>query len=165
MGFGVIETDGSRATWLAGGVIASHGREMGPRLRELYEGTREALEVYQPDAMVLEEVHAKPQHPRTAILMAHARGVICLAAALTETRLTSYAASAVKRALTGNGNAGKEQVQSAVAALLRMREPVSFHISDALALALCHSFRSDPLLAVRPLAVRPRPTRRRVSAR
>ena len=64
--------------------------------------------------MCLEEVYSHADYPRTAILMGHARGVICLAAKLEGIPVLSFSAKRVKQSVTGNGNASKSQVQRAV---------------------------------------------------
>jgi crossover junction endodeoxyribonuclease RuvC len=91
--------------------------------------------------MALEQLYSHYERPRTAILMGHARGVICLAAAQAGIPVEHYAATQVKRILTGNGRAPKRQIQLAVQrelALAAIPEPPD--VADALALALCHFY-------------------------
>ena len=101
--------------------------------------------------MALEQLYSHYERPRTAILMGHARGVICLAAAQAGIPVFHYAATQVKRILTGAGRAPKVQVQQAVQrelALPKLPEPPD--VADALAIALCHYYlRSKPGLAAR----------------
>jgi len=86
-------------------------------------------------------------HPRTSILMGHARGVICLAAAEAGIPVISYSATQIKRILTGNGRAPKIQVQQAIQRELRLANlPEPPDVADALAVALCHCY-----LGVRPV--------------
>jgi crossover junction endodeoxyribonuclease RuvC len=73
--------------------------------------------------------------------MGHARGVICLAAAGVDVPVMHYAATQVKRLLTGNGRAPKSQMQLAICRELRLSKPPEPpDVADALAIALCHHF-------------------------
>jgi crossover junction endodeoxyribonuclease RuvC len=97
------------------------------------------LEQYQPVSVAVEQLFAHYDHPRTAILMGHARGVILLAAGQRDLPVVSYAAGRIKKLITGNGQASKEQVQRAIQrelSLPRLPEPPD--VADALAVALCH---------------------------
>jgi crossover junction endodeoxyribonuclease RuvC len=89
----------------------------------------------------VEQLYAHYHHPRTAILMAHARGVIFLAAAQRQLPVTSYNATRVKKTITGNGRAPKDQVQRTIQRELGLRElPEPADVADALAVALCHYY-------------------------
>jgi crossover junction endodeoxyribonuclease RuvC len=94
-----------------------------------------------PDTISLEELYSHYERVKTAIIMGHARGVICLAAAESCVPITHYGATKVKKSLTGNGRAPKKQVQLAVARHLGMANvPDPPDVADALGLALCHYF-------------------------
>lgn len=142
-GYGVIEANGSRVTLIEGGTIRSHPRRsLSERLATLFQDLGETIEQHGPDLIVVEELYAAYGHPRTAIQMAHARGVILLAAAQRAITVAGYPASEVKRSLTGSGRAGKTQIQRVVAQRLRLRKlPQPSDVADALALALCHASR------------------------
>jgi crossover junction endodeoxyribonuclease RuvC len=106
---------------------------------ELHEGIREVIAAFQPAAMALEQLFSTYQHPRTAILMGHARGVLCLSAAQAGIPVVHYSATRVKKLLTGAGRAPKEQVQRAIAGELRLKSaPEPHDVADACAVALCH---------------------------
>jgi crossover junction endodeoxyribonuclease RuvC len=95
-----------------------------------------------PDCMVVEELWSAPKHPPTAVLMGHARGVIALAAGLCEITFEELSHVTVKRALTGNGAARKEQVKAMVCVHLGLTvSPEPDDVSDALALALVFALR------------------------
>ena len=103
------------------------------------QGILEVLDAYPPSALALEQVHSHVNHPRTAILMAHARGVIVLAAAERGVPVFGYAASRIKKTLTGSGKAPKEQMQHAIRVELGLdRLPEPHDVADACAVALCH---------------------------
>lgn len=114
---------------------------MAPRLKTLYDGLCEVLAEWHPHAMAVEQLYAHYEHPRTAILMAHARGVFLLAGAQYNIPVISYAATKVKKLVTGSGRATKEQMQHAVAKELGLAGPPEPHdVADALGIALCHYF-------------------------
>ncbi len=126
----------------AGIVRSSEGRattEMAQRLHTLYDGIVEVLEQFQPMVVAMEQLFAHYDHPRTAILMAHARGVILLAAGQRNLPVVSYAATQIKKTITGNGRASKEQVQRTIQRELGLKQlPEPPDVADALAAALCH---------------------------
>ena len=141
MGYGVIEAVGNDVRLKEGGVIRGGTSEVPVerRLVVLYDGLREVVEEFRPDAMALEEVYSHYAHPGTAVLMAHARGIACLVAAQTVIPLYSYASTRLKHSMVGNGRASKAQVQRAVQARLKLPQlPEPNDVADALALALCH---------------------------
>ena len=125
------------------GVIRSSrggvGKSLAARLAALHTGILDVLDNYPPQALALEQVHSHPRHPRTAILMAHARGVIMLAAQLRGVPVVGYSASRIKKTLTGSGRAPKEQMQHAIQIELGLeRLPEPHDVADACAVALCH---------------------------
>ena len=140
-GYAVVEPGRSGARVVEAGVIRA-GRDasaMGARLETIHNGILEILDAYPPSALALEQVHSHAGHPRTAILMAHARGVIVLAAALRGVPVVGYAASRIKKSLTGSGRAPKEQMQHAIRTELGLdRLPEPHDVADACAVALCH---------------------------
>jgi len=140
-GYGVIGDDGRGLALVEGGVIRTEaGAPLEQRLRELYLGLRAVMEAHPPHVVVVEDLFTQYTHPRTAVLMGHARGVVYLCAAERAAAVVAYPPALVKRALTGNGRAPKEQVARMVAQLLNLDEPPSpADVTDALALALCHS--------------------------
>jgi len=111
------------------------------RLREIHEGLADVIQSLAPEVLALEELYSHYERPRTAILMGHARGVICLAAATAGIPVRSYSATQVKRLLTGNGRAPKSQVQRAICQQFQLAAPPEPpDVADALAIALCHHF-------------------------
>ena len=107
------------------------------RIHRIYDGVRALLDTHAPTALVLEDLYAEYRFPRTALLMAHARGVICLAARQCDVTVLALAPAEVKRAVAATGAASKHQVQHAVRRLLKLEAlPTPSHVADALALAL-----------------------------
>jgi len=122
----------------AGVVRLDARRALEERLLELQVGLEQLLDAHRPDALACEQLYAHYQHPRTAILMAHARGVILALAARRCLPVLHLAATHVKKMLTGNGHATKPQMQRAVAATLGLpRLPEPHDVADAIAIGLC----------------------------
>ena len=125
----------------AGILTASRSRSLEQRLAELYQGLCEVLDSHPVQCLAIEQLYAHYERPRTAILMGHARGVLCLAAAQRGLEVHSYAATKVKKTLTGAGRAPKAQMQRAVQQQLRLANlPEPADVADAIAVALCHCF-------------------------
>lgn len=115
---------------------ARTGLALEERLRLIHEGIAAVIDKHGPRLLVVEDLYAEYRFPRTALLMAHARGVACLAAGQRGVAVLALAPAEVKRAVTGNGAAGKEQIQRGAQWLLGLdRPPSSSHVADALALA------------------------------
>ena len=140
-GYGVVKARGSEVRLMEAGVIRlppSKGDNLPARLEALFQELREVMEEFHPQAMCLEEVYSHADYPRTAILMGHARGVICLAAKRAGIPVLSFSAKRVKQSVTGNGNASKSQVQRAVQNFFSLSHvPHPPDVADALAVALC----------------------------
>jgi crossover junction endodeoxyribonuclease RuvC len=141
-GYGVVECRAGEVKLLEAGVIRlprSHGDNLPARLQSLFTEIREVMEEFRPQTMCLEEVYSHTGYPRTSILMGHARGVICLAAQLSNVPVVNFAAKRIKQSVTGNGGASKTQVQRAVQQCFSLhRAPNPPDVADALAAALCY---------------------------
>ena len=141
-GYGVLEV-GPRGPRLieAGVVRGGSDKAMSRRVEAIHAGIAGLLAAVEPQAVAIEELYSHYQRPRTAILMGHARGVICLAASQANVPVTHYAATHVKKILTGSGRAPKSQVQMAVQRELRLEQvPEPHDVADALAIALCYYY-------------------------
>ena len=136
-GYAVIDATSPRV--LDAGLVRSSAKLPLPaRLREIEIGLDEVLSDHRVDLVAVEELYAHYKHPRTAILMGHARGVVLLAAARRGVEVVSLSATHVKRTLTGNGHAGKTQMQRAILTTLRLNViPDPPDVADALAVAWC----------------------------
>ena len=144
-GYGVLELGtGGPQICEAGVVRGKSRRSLTRRLVEIYDGVAEVIAGFEPGVMAIEELYSHYQRPRTAILMGHARGVICLAASQAGIPVVHYSATQVKKILTGAGRAPKSQVQQAVRHELGLSDvPDPPDVADALAIALCHCYLKD----------------------
>jgi crossover junction endodeoxyribonuclease RuvC len=141
-GYGLIEPTPDGHRFIEAGVIRTgpDADDLPARLRELHVGLTEVLDEFRPGAVAVEQLYAHYEHPRTAILMGHARGVLLLACASHGVPVFDYAATRIKKLVTGSGRAGKEQVQFAVTRELGLASiPEPHDAADALAVALAHA--------------------------
>ena len=108
------------------------------RLNQVAKDFQALIKKFRPGLVAVEELYSHYAHPRTAILMGHARGVILQAAAAADIEVRSFSATRIKKAITGNGRASKMQVQRAIRSLLGLQKlPEPADIADAIAAALC----------------------------
>lgn len=153
-GYGVVTVSststGDSISVVEAGVIRSkRSDDLGTRLSSIHEGIVDVISTLAPDCISLEQLFSHYERPQTAIIMGHARGVICLAAAQAKMEVHSYAATQIKKVLTGNGRAPKNQVQLAVTRHLSLDQiPEPPDVADALAIALCHYY-----LSLRPASM------------
>ena len=145
-GYGIVRS-GAKIQLIEAGVIRiRRDQPLATRLKELYAGIMEVFESVPIEEVAIEQLYSHYERPRTAILMGHARGVLCLAAANSGKTVHSYAPTKVKKLLTGNGRAPKSQMQLAIQQQLMLKEvPDPPDVADALAIALCHHFATGPL--------------------
>lgn len=151
-GYAVIEASDSRARVHEAGVLRGEGPDMPRRLQAIYDALVEVIEQFHPQVMAVEQLYAHYAHPRTAILMAHARGVIQLAANQHGLETASYSATRIKKTIAGSGRAPKDQIQRTIQQELGLAVlPEPPDVADALAVALCHYYiqRSSRLLEKR----------------
>jgi crossover junction endodeoxyribonuclease RuvC len=136
MGYGVVE-EGQRAlSHVANGTIAPAG-ELAQRLTDLYDGLREVIRTYAPDAVAMESPFFA-KNVLTTLKLGQVQGVVVLAATHAALDSCSYTPMEVKSAVAGYGKATKGQVREMVKRLLRIDGPLSLDASDALAVAICH---------------------------
>lgn len=138
-GYAVIRAGGAGIAVVDAGVCRFDPKlPLAERLVAIYDDISAILNEHRPKVVAVEELYSHYNHPRTAIFMGHARGVILFAAARLGIEVRSYSATRIKRYLTGNGRATKAQMQRAIQmtlGLLTLPEPAD--VADALAIALC----------------------------
>jgi crossover junction endodeoxyribonuclease RuvC len=141
-GYGVLEVARGTVRLCEAGVVRGTAKSsLAARLDEIHAGVTEVIASLKPQAMAVEQLYSHYKHPRTAILMGHARGVICLAAAQAGLSVVHYSATQIKRILTGDGRAPKVQMQQAIRRELNLPKPPDPpDVADALAVALCHYY-------------------------
>jgi crossover junction endodeoxyribonuclease RuvC len=139
-GYAVLRcADRDGAVILDAGVLRTTlAAELADRLVQLGDDFADVLGQWQPTTVGVEQLYAHYKHPRTAIQMGHARGVLMATAARAGARIVSFSATHVKKHLTGNGRASKTQVQQAVQAFFGLSGPPEpADVADAIAIAFC----------------------------
>ena len=139
-GYAVVDFDrrGESSVVDAGVLRLSETRTLSWRLRQLFDDVNELIGEHRPSHVALEAVFSHAQFVTSAITLAHARGVVLLAAEMRGIPLAELPPAEVKKAVTGNGRATKVQMQRAVTlqcGLAATPEPAD--VADAIAIALC----------------------------
>lgn len=140
-GYGFIAAEADHLNVVTAGDLRPPRHEpLAERLGFLHRGLSELVGRYRPQAVVLEKIFTHHAHVTTAALMAHARGVACLVTQQHGIAMAEYLPTHVKKSLTGNGAASKDQVARMVRQWLSHAEPSwSRDATDALALAIVHA--------------------------
>jgi len=138
-GYALLERSAAGPDLREAGVIRSKpGLSLAARVLEIGTGLREVIQEFKPEAMAIEQVFSLGRNPKSALLMAHARGAILMVAAELEVPIIHFTPTQVKRLLTGSGRASKEQMQHAVTRELRLERLLEPNdVADASAIALC----------------------------
>lgn len=140
VGYGVIESQGSRLKHIENGVLTTPaGMPLPHRLEQVYNGMKKLLTLFEPEAIAFEELFFA-KNAKTAITVGQARGVALLAAAQESEQLFEYTPLQIKQGVVGYGRAEKNQVQQMVKVLLNLPDiPKPDDAADALAVAICHA--------------------------
>ena len=138
-GYGVVDYRPVLPVLVDGGVIRLKAKTpLADRLVELEAELDSLLEEYKPEVVAVEQLYSHYAHPRTAILMGHARGVILVTARRRGIRVEQFAANRIKQSLTGHGHASKPHMQRTIQALWNLPAPPDPpDVADALAIAMC----------------------------
>lgn len=141
MGYGLILVSGSSVTALQYGVIKLNKYEQHElRLKKIFERVLSIIDEFHPDEVALEAPFFG-KNIQSMLKLGRAQGVAMAAALYREVPITEYAPRKVKQAVTGNGNASKEQVAAMLMSLFKIKElPKLLDATDALGVALCHHF-------------------------
>jgi crossover junction endodeoxyribonuclease RuvC len=147
-GYGCVCGQPGRPELVEAGVFRLAGkgplRSVPARLAELSDDLGALLDRLEPQAVAVEGLFSHYKHPATAVVMAHARGVVLLAVEMRGLRLVELKPAAVKKSITGSGRAGKPQMQRAVQQLFALSEaPVEGVVGEAGALGVCAGARLE----------------------
>ena len=140
-GYGIIHLAVGRVYVIEAGTIEPDKKAaFAQRIAKVHHHISVLLAAHKPDVAVLEKLYAHYEHPTTASILGHVRGVICLSVAQHKVGLVEHSVKRVRKALVGNGNATKQQTQAFVKRLLNIEHAeLALDASDALALALGHA--------------------------
>ncbi|AMK77615.1 MULTISPECIES: crossover junction endodeoxyribonuclease RuvC [Methylomonas] len=137
-GYGVVESTPRGIRYVASGCIRIKSDEFPERLKQIFDGVSQVIELYRPEQMAIEQVFMH-KNADSALKLGQARGAAICATLNRDLPVFEYAARQVKQALVGKGNADKLQVQHMVKILLSIQGDMQIDASDALAIGLCHS--------------------------
>lgn len=134
-GYGIIKVEAKGSRYLTSGHLALKGDQLAERLQQLFTGLRELVDQYQPDEAAIEQVFVQ-ENVNSALKLGQARGAAIVA---VNRPIAEYSPRTIKQAITGYGNAAKEQIQVMVQRLLNINTKLQPDEADALAVALCHA--------------------------
>jgi len=137
-GYGVVESTPRGIRYVASGCIRVKSDQFPERLKQIFDGVSQVIELYRPEQMAIEQVFMH-KNADSALKLGQARGAAICATLNRDLPVFEYAARQVKQALVGKGNADKLQVQHMVKILLSIQGDMQIDASDALAIGLCHS--------------------------
>ena len=137
-GYGVVDTDGFRHSYVTSGFIRIDADTLGDKLGIIFEQVSGILAIWKPQSMAIEQVFVK-RNVDSALKLGQARGAAICAAVQAKIPLGEYAPRAIKKAVVGNGAADKQQIQQMIQRLLGLDEQPQSDEADALAIAICHA--------------------------
>ena len=137
-GFGVIDIDNGKLSYITSGCIKMQDKDLSARLKTIFEGVSEVIESACPEFMAIEEVFVA-RNVRSALLLGQARGAAISAGVSKGLPVGEYTALQIKKSVVGYGQADKTQVQHMVRSILALDGVPQEDAADALACAICHS--------------------------
>jgi crossover junction endodeoxyribonuclease RuvC len=138
-GFGLVKKSGNKTTHLENGTLyLDTKKQYKDRLVFLFQEIQALVNAFKPEALSIENIFYH-KNPKSVQKLGEARGVAILAGAISNLDVFEYTPLEIKKAITGHGNATKEQVQYMVRRLLNLKDLAEENASDALGAALCHA--------------------------
>jgi len=150
-GFGVIDKQGNKLTYIASGTIKTPDADLPLRLKTILASVGEVILTYRPDCAAIEKVFVNV-NPQSTLLLGQARGAAICALVSADLMVAEYTALQVKQAVVGQGKAQKAQVQDMVQRLLQLSGLPGSDAADALGVAICHAHSSDVLTTLGSMA-------------
>ncbi len=145
-GWGIIESEGSRLSFLAAGVILSKPSEaMAVRLNRIDSQLSQIVESWKPDSAAIEETFVN-KNAASSLKLGQARGVAIVAPARAGLTVAEYSANTIKKSVVGVGHAGKDQIGMMIKVLLPTAGQLTADAADALAVAICHAHHAQSAL-------------------
>ena len=144
MGYGLLQVEGQKLHAIQYGVIhLSKYNNHALKLQKIFNRVTSIIDEYMPDEMAL-EAPFYGKNVQSMLKLGRAQGVAMAAALMRDIPITEYAPKRIKQAVTGSGNASKEQLARMLLQLLKLQEmPKLLDASDALGVAVCHAWQRD----------------------
>ena len=136
-GFGILDFDGDKPTYVASGTVKSLDGSFPDRLKQIFESVGEIVAEYRPDIVAIETVFMA-RNAGSALKLGQARSAALCATFAFDIEVFEYAPREIKQAVVGTGAASKDQVQHMVVSMLQLSAAPAEDASDALAAAICH---------------------------
>ncbi|KGT48498.1 MULTISPECIES: crossover junction endodeoxyribonuclease RuvC [Acinetobacter] len=143
-GYGIIQKEGSKLTFVDAGTIRTETAEMPERLKRIFAGVERIVKFYGPTEAAVEQVFMA-QNPDSALKLGQARGAAIAALVNLDLQVAEYTARQIKQSVVGYGAAEKEQVQMMVMRILNLTIKPQQDAADALAAAICHAHASGSM--------------------
>lgn len=138
-GWGIVSVSANQLSFVACGAIHSDVKqEMAVRLRVIYDGIMQVVNLYKPREAAIEETFVNKNFA-SSLKLGQARGVALLSLALANISVAEYSTNLVKKTVVGTGHADKKQIAMMVKRLLPKSDAQSPDAADALAVAICHA--------------------------
>ncbi|MDB5775942.1 MAG: ruvC [Herbaspirillum sp.] len=150
-GFGVIDKQGHKLSYIASGTIKTPDADLPQRLKTIFTSVAEVIATYAPDCAAIEKVFVNV-NPQSTLLLGQARGAAICALVMADLAVAEYTALQIKQAVVGQGKAQKQQVQDMVQRLLSLSGMPGTDAADALGVAICHANSADTLAALSAMA-------------
>ena len=147
LGFGLIDSDGRHASYVASGCLKVTGDSLPDKLGMIFNELSELINIHRPEQLAIENVFMN-RNADSALKLGQARGAAICAAVVQQLPVSEYAPREIKQAVVGKGGADKLQVQHMVRVLLNLSDTPQADAADALATALCHSYQQNAVARV-----------------
>lgn len=126
--------------FLGGGAISTDGKlGTGERLHIIFEELRKVISLYSPDEAAVEKIFVN-KNPKSSLTLGYARAIAILILQMTDLSMNEYDANYIKKSITGNGHADKDQIIFMVKQIVKNLNIKCHHTADALATAICHAY-------------------------
>ncbi|MGL9758818.1 MAG: crossover junction endodeoxyribonuclease RuvC [Wolbachia sp.] len=143
-GWAIISLNEKNNIEFLGGSTISTGNKLdiGERLHIIFEQLKEVIFQYSPDEAAVEKIFVN-KNPKSSLTLGYARAITILVLKMTKLSMSEYDANYIKKSITGNGHADKDQIIFMVKQVIKNLNVKCNHTADALAVAICHAYTKD----------------------
>ncbi|WP_108784001.1 crossover junction endodeoxyribonuclease RuvC [Wolbachia endosymbiont of Bemisia tabaci] len=126
--------------FLCGGTISTDGKlGTGERLYIIFEQLKKVIFLYSPNEAAVEKIFVN-KNPKSSLTLGYARAIVILVLQMMDLHMNEYDANYIKKSITGNGHADKDQIIFMVKQIVKNLNIKCHHTADALATAICHAY-------------------------